>query len=424
MTRHRADGLLTASAEFVDPLDKALWPIGERVDPAEFAGAGHTLFDGSISWPAMVLRADALDHNIAALARFCADHDLDFAPHGKTTMAPALFRRQLRAGAWGITVATAQQAQVARAAGVRRVLLANELLDSTALAYLAVELAADPTFEFYCLVDSAEGVRAAAAAGRETPSRAGFPLLLDIGYDDGRTGVRTAAQALDLARAIAAADGVVLRGVSAYEGGLGGPDAVRDYFGAVRSIVEELTAAGLVPDTFVVTAGGSAYFDLVATELGGEWAKSVGAQVILRSGAYITHDNGIYARKTAYGRIPSEGSLHPAIELWAQVISAPQAGLAFAGMGKRDAPYDDGMPVPLRVRRAADGRVDDISRSAHVPKMDDQHCYLTLADGLVLRPGDLVCFGISHPCTAFDKWRAVPIVDRTDRIVDVVRTYF
>ncbi|MEO7127118.1 MAG: alanine racemase [Nakamurella sp.] len=330
----------------------------------------------------------------------------------------------MAAGAWGISVATMHQAKVARAAGISRIMLAHQVLDSTALTWAAAELARDASFEFSWFVDSVEGVQAAAEAGRDHLSRNGFPVILDVGYFGGRTGVRTAPQARALAGAISATEGVCLVGVNGYEGGLTNVDGVRSFFAKVRTVVEDLAASGLLPAAPIVTACGSAYFDLVASDLGDQWANQQGATVILRSGSSITHDNGVYEHKTAYSRIAREGNLQLALQIWVQILSAPELGLALAGMGKRDAPIDEGMPIPLAIRHSGSSDVVDIRGHATVPKMDDQHCYVHLADGLPVRPGDLVCFGISHPCTAFDRWRVIPIVNASDTVVDVVRTYF
>ena len=408
----------------VDAHDKGFWPGGART-ATEFVNEGHTLFDGMLSWPVMVLREEALATNLDALAQFCARHGLDFAPHGKTSMAPALFQRQLAAGAWGITVATAQQAHAARAGGVQRVFLAHELLDATALAWAAREMASDAGFWFACLVDSVEGVDAAATAGRAAGLPGGLPVLVDFGYAGGRTGVRTAADARALAEHIVASDGVRLAGISGYEGGLKDPELVRSYLREVRDLTGELRRDGVLDEGSIVSAGGSAWFDLVAEVFDAFWAAEAGVRALLRSGAYVSHDDGIYTERTPFTRIPDEGHLDAALELWAQVVSVPETGRAFAGFGRRDAPTDSGMPIALRMRSAANGgAVSDIRGRVTVDKLDDQHAYLSFGDDVVLRPGDLVCVGISHPCTAFDKWRVLPIVDRDDRIVDVVRTYF
>ncbi|MGO1627227.1 alanine racemase [Microbacterium sp.] len=388
---------------------KGLWPGG---------GEDRTLFDGSVAFPAMVLRERALARNIRSLADFCTRHDLSFAPHGKTTMSPQLFARQLAAGAWGITVAMGHQARVARGFGVSRILIANEVLDPATLRWIADE-AAGGAGEILFLVDSDEGIAAAAREG----VRAGveLPVLVDIGHAGGRTGVRHPDEAARLAHIVHDIEGVRLAGVSSYEGGLRSVAEVTDYFDGVRAITRRLRLEGVLPERPIVTAGGSAYFDRVAVELGEALAGD--AQVILRSGAYVSHDDGVYVGKTAFNRIPDEGRLDAALEIWAHVVSVPEPGLAIIGMGKRDAPYDEGMPVPLR-QRTADGVVSEIADRAAVTKLDDQHAYLSCEDGFAPRPGDLVCFGISHPCTAFDKWRRVPVADDHDRITEIIDTYF
>jgi D-serine deaminase-like pyridoxal phosphate-dependent protein len=410
---HSAAARLTIPEGRVDWRTRGIWHPGPPISDQEFAAARHGLFGGAFTWPLMVARRSALDHNIAELAAFCAARNLEFAPHGKTTMAPALFEAQLNAGAWGITVATAGQALACRAFGVPRVLLANQLLDPGALAWLARQL--DQGWELLLFVDSAEGVRAASAAAGSRPVR----VLAELGYPGGRTGCRDAGELVALARSAAAAPGVELAGVAGYEGGIETVPEASRYLGAMRSAVTELADAGLLPEEVIVTAGGSAYFDLVAAELGGAWLPGHQLRTILRSGAYVSHDNGMYQVKTPFTRTP--GTLEAALEIWAQVTSVPEPGLAIAGMGKREAPYDAGLPVPLRVRHD-DGRVT-AADGLSVSQFNDHHAFLSVPDGTRLAPGDLICFGISHPCTAFDKWPVIPVIDDGSTVTDLIRTY-
>ena len=395
----------------VDWSTKGLWlPDGASAD-SEFATAGHHLFDGPFSWPVMVAKRSALEANIATMAAYCVRHAVDHAPHGKTTMAPTLIAAQLDAGAWGITVATASQALAARRFGVPRVLLANELLDAQALRWAAAEAARGWEFLFY--VDSLEGVSAASEAvgGGGT-----LRVLIEMGYPDGRTGCRTVKQASAVARAVVAEEGLELAGVAGFEGLLPDRDSV------VRFLDDMVAAAGTVGDLcpypLIVSVGGSAFFDTVVERLTGP-AASQGWRVLLRSGCYVAHDHGLYADTTPFLRQPAEGELLPALEVWAQVLSTPEPGLAILGAGKRDVPFDAGMPIPLRVR----GR-DGASRplgGAVIVGLNDQHAYLREAH---VEPGELVCLGISHPCTAFDRWRVIPVVDDDYRVTDLLHTYF
>jgi D-serine deaminase-like pyridoxal phosphate-dependent protein len=404
---------LNIPAEQVDWRTKGIWAPGAPIPFEEFTAARHPLFGGPFTWPVMVARRSALKHNIASLASFCAAHDLAFAPHGKTTMAPTLFQEQLDAGAWGITAATANQVLAYREFGVPRVLLANELLDPTALRWLGGEV--DRGMEFLLYADSAEGVAAISAAAGERP----FQVLVELGHRGGRSGCRTVEELTAVARAVAAAPGTELAGVAGYEGGLPDVAAAGAYLGGLRDATAELSKSGLLPPHVIVTAGGSAYFDQVAERLSGAWLPGHDLTVLLRSGAYVAHDDGIYTQRTPYTRIP--GSLDAALEIWAQVTSVPEPGLAIVGMGKREAPYDAGLPVPLRLRRR-DGTVHPAG-GLRLTDTNDHHAYVKV-DGPPPRPGDLLCFGISHPCTAFDKWEVIPVVDDDETVTDLIRTYF
>lgn len=376
----------------IGPTTKGFWqPTPVTVD--EFTAAGHTLTDGALTFPVLTLDADSLAHNIAELADWTRDRGLEFAPHGKTTMSAEIFAAQLDAGAWGMTVATGNQLLAAYSFGVRRILVANEIVDPTVLRWIAA--CDDAEILFY--VDSVEGVARAKDAGGS------LTVLLEVGYD--RTGVRSRADALAVAKAIAATDNVSLRGVSAYEGGCSSINEARAFVAEVRLVATELRP--YIDGEIVLSAGGSAFFDAVADEL----RAFPGGRTILRSGSYVTHDHGTYVSSTPFTRIA--GSLHPALRVWAQVLSTPEPGLALVGAGKRDVPYDSGLPVVLN------------RTGWTVTRTNDQHAFLEAGtDADPLSPGDLLELGISHPCTAFDKWRVIPVLDSEQRVVDVVTTWF
>ncbi|MGE5830260.1 MAG: alanine racemase [Micromonosporaceae bacterium] len=390
---------------------KGLWLPGGDSAAVESV-LGCELFDGPFTWPVMVARRSAIEANIAAMARYCAAHDVDHAPHGKTTMAPSLFAAQLAAGAWAITVATAHQALVARHVGVPRVLLANELLDPKVLRWAADEVAAG--WEFLCYVDSPAAVEVAGAAVAGRGGR--LRVLVELGFPGGRTGCRSVADAVTVARAVAATDGLDLAGVAAFEGLLPDSAAVHTLLADVRAVAEQI--APLCPRPPILSAGGSLYFDLVVAELRPA-ADACGGRLVLRSGAVVSHDDGVYAAGTPFRRAPAEGALAAALQVWAQVLATPEPGLSIVGAGKRDLPFDEGMPVPLRVRRP-DGSLRPLP-GARVERINDQHAYVRDAP---VRPGDLMHLGISHPCTAFDKWRVIPVVDDDYRVVDLIHTYF
>ena len=397
---------------------------GAAVSAASLGASRPSLFGPGFTMPVLVLREPAVANNIGAMAAYCAAAGVKLAPHGKTTMAPQLFARQLAAGAWGITAATVAELQVYRAFGVPRALLANELTDPAGAAWLAGELAADPGFDCYVYADSLAGLaRRTASSSSRTPARP-LPVLVELGYPGGRTGCRDLAGAEAVARAVAQAGSLRLAGVAGYEGGIGhdrSPESIGKiaaYCRGLRSLAERLAATGYAPDELILSAGGSAFFDIVVRELTRAPAGRPAPVVVLRSGVYIAFDHGLYA-----GMVPSPPPLfEPALELWAHVLSRPEPGLALACAGRRDVAFDAGLPVPLRAR-GRDGSLRPAT-GVRAVRLDDQHCYLQLSDGAGLEPGEMVCFGVSHPCTTFDKWRVIPVIDDDCRVVDAVHTFF
>jgi len=147
--------------------------------------------------------------------------------------------------------------------------------------------------------------------------------------------------------------------------------------------------------------------------------------VVLRSGCYVTHDHGFYEGVSPFAQSIADGTAHlrPALELWASVLSRPEPGLAIVGFGKRDAPFDAGLPVPSAVRSRSGGKMRPADMMSIV-RLNDQHAYLELAPHDPLEPGDLLACGVSHPCLAFDKWPLLPSVDDEYNVVEAIRTFF
>jgi D-serine deaminase-like pyridoxal phosphate-dependent protein len=381
--------------------------------------------------PLVALDDSAMRANVAAMAAWCRASGLELMPHGKTTMAPALWQRQLDAGALGITLATPGQVRTARSLGFDSVMLAGTAVDGRALAWLAAELA-DPGFRFVCWADSLATVEAMERGLRGRTSRP-MDVCVELGAEGGRTGARTHAAAVEIAARIAASDVLRLAGVAGYEGSLG-HDRSPAVLAAVRSYLERQIdlhrAIGHLYDDgeLYVTAGGSAFLDVVADVYADAGATIGRTHFTLRSGASIVHDDGFYRGispfdEGAAGAPPVR--LRNAMLGIARVVSHPEPGLALIDAGKRDFPYDEGLPIPRRT--AADlGSPWSPLDGAVVTAMNDQHCYVRVADGAALPVGSVVALGLSHPCTTFDKWRVLPVVSSATSglVVDLVRTYF
>ncbi|MDA0566272.1 alanine racemase [Streptomonospora sp. S1-112] len=397
--------------------------------PARVRAAGWGLAD--LWLPAVVLEEDALRHNLDRFARWCAEHGADLAPHGKTTMAPLLWSAQLDHGAWGLTAATVAQARVMRRFGARRIVIANEVTEPAQLAWLAHELA-DAAFQPLVLVDSAEGAARTAAglAGAPRP----LPVLVELGVPGRRAGARGVEAALEAARAAAASDALVLSGVEGFEGVFpqrrddDSAARVRAWLAGFAEFVRRADAEGLFAraEEVVVTAGGSAFPDLAAAALADLPELSRPVRRVVRSGCYLTHDDLLMERASPLrsGAVPDP--LRPALTCYARVLSCPEPGRVLLGAGKRDVSFDIDLPVVRAVLEGgAAGRRRPAGAGMRVVELNDHHAFLDVDPGTPApRAGDVVELGLSHPCTVFDKWPLIPVVDSAGRVVDAVRTLF
>ncbi|MBB3749343.1 D-serine deaminase-like pyridoxal phosphate-dependent protein [Mycolicibacterium sp. BK634] len=410
--------------ERVDLRYKGLPAAWAGLTATEICAAAPDLFDAGPLGPVCVLSEQALSHNLATMADWCSRHGVELAPHGKTHMSPQLLARQFEAGACAVTAATISQVRTYRAFGVREVVLANELVDAAGLAWLAAELDDDADFRLICWVDSVRGVELMTSALQAASARRPVDVCVELGATGTRTGCRDDATADAVAAAALASPHLRLVGVAGYEAALGhdvseaGAAPVREYLTWVRAVAERLAPHCEVPE-MIVTAGGSTHFDLAAQVLTGPW------RTILRSGAYLTNDDGLYLRTSPLTRPgAAPGGFVAAMAVWAQVCSRPEPGLALLTMGRRDVSFDQDLPVPQRLRDGS-GWVDCLD-GCRVVKLNDQHAFLSLSPAAeeVVEVGSWISFGVSHPCTVFDKWQLIPVLEEHGRVTELVRTFF
>lgn len=420
----------------LDPGDKGLPPGCDGIRLGDVAGAGWSLHD-DLQLPAAALRRSAIENNGAWMRRFSERFGVALCPHGKTTMAPQLFDRQLRDGAWGMSCATMAHLRLYRRFGVPRLIYANQIVSAQAAAWLAREMAADPGFEAFIFVDSRYGADlladAAGIVGLERP----IPVLIEIGAVAGRTGVRGAEAAVTLAREIAARPELSLAGIATFEGIVPGrtdaemePHVDALLTDTIRA-AEAIAAARLFDPSrqVILSAGGSRFFDMVArrfstADVGGE------PLVVLRSGCYISHDAVHYEQAfermlQRTGEVGEAGRLRNALEVWAEIQSWPESGWMFANLGKRDISHDTDLPELILARSREMREVRGIPPGAFsVERLSDQHAHIVVRGQTALAIGDQVGFGVSHPCTTFDKWRTLFEVDDDGRVLDAIATFF
>lgn len=412
----------------VGPLNKGLGAMNQAMTLPQIVAQRWNLLREDLSLPTAVLYEDKLAHNLAWMEQFIQAYGAKLAPHGKTTMAPQLFARQLQNGAWGITLATAHQTWVAYEHGIRRVVMANQLVGKQNMEVIS-RLLRDENFEFYCLVDSAELTDQLGAFFAKQKQR--LNVLIELGVEGGRTGVRNRHELDALLDSLRRwRDQIAVCGIELYEGVLTEEPTIRKFLLRAVEVAAKLAKENCLGRKPAILSGaGSAWYDVVAEIFS---AADIGypVEIVLRPGCYLIHDVGVYreAQKRIQAKNPIAQKMHsgllPALQLWAYVQSIPEKGKAILTLGKRDAAFDSGLPTPALQYRP--GQIAPHSCPAHweLFRMMDQHAYMKISEGDDVRVGDMIGLDISHPCLTFDKWRYLPVLDSSYQVVDIVQTFF
>jgi D-serine deaminase-like pyridoxal phosphate-dependent protein len=413
-------------------------PPGTAALPIDAVGReGWHPADGRMSLPVLTLDEAGFARNTAQMLRYVTHHGAAIAPHAKTPMAPDLARRLVAAGAWGTTVADLRQAAVMLRAGLNRLILANEVGGLGGARRLAALCRAWPGAELFCFVDSAAALEALGRAFAEADTP---PLRVLVEVGAARAGARTLETAAALLDQAARTPGLRLAGIATYEGAAAQPTPERSLaaVGALLDLAAELAvrARGIVgPDApLLVTAGGSVFFDRVVDRLAAVVRADRNATLVLRSGSLFFHDHGVYERalQAIDARrgfvlddvaVPMADTFRPVLRVWAEVLSCPEDGTAICGMGMRDVSYDQDLPRALRIFR--DGAL--LPAPAALPsttRLNDQHAFLTVPPDADVAVGDVIEFGISHPCTCLHLYRVIFGVDAAGRVVAAYPTFF
>jgi D-serine dehydratase len=401
----------------------------------EAGDQGWSLLNGDLPLPLALLKRSSLEQNGRWMKRFTEAFSVKLAPHGKTTMSPQLFAAQISSGAWGLTAATVDHIRVYRSFGYNRILMANQLIGKHNISWVLDELERHPDFEFYCLVDSIDGADILQRQIDEERPKQRINVLIELGVPGGRTGIRSDAVAIETAHHIHTHNpNLRIGGIECYEGVLPAVEdrdaRVADLFKRVVNVAEACIDAGYFGDDNIIVSGaGSEYYDIAAKVFAAS-RHSPRFDSILRSGCYIAQDHLFYKR--AFERVLERdvdaasipGALSPALEIWGSVLSIPEPGLAVLNIGKRDISFDFEMPKPIKWFRPGSHR-HPLELSGHsVSRLNDQHAYCELPEGSPLKVEDMVAFGVAHPCTTFDKWRNIFVVDDDYTVVDAIRTFF
>lgn len=405
----------------------------------DIAKLGWKPFDGRMSLPLISLDRSAFAGNVELMMSYVSGQRIEIAPHAKTPMSTALAQQLLDAGAWGTTVADIRQASVMLGAGQRNLILANEIGGPAAARRLAALLAGHPEAKVHVFVDSPALASALAAAWAARDDLPALGLLIELGV--ARGGARSAEAADALLDTILGAEtpNFKLTGIAAYEGAAATADPeetatrIEMLLAMTADVLTNVRRRVGSERPLIVTAGGSVYFDMVVKGLKPAVDADGNARLVLRSGAIFFHDHGVYERGLAAldrrngfiiaGETQSASQgFRPALRLWAEIVSYPETGLAICGMGHRDVAMDQGLPRPLAIYR--DGKLLRALAQATVVRLNDQHAFVELVEETDVRIGDVIEFGISHPCTCLDRHTLIYGLDGDHAVSAVYPTSF
>ncbi|QGY33190.1 alanine racemase [Pantoea cypripedii] len=413
-------------------------PGAEPVASTDIASRNWSPVTGEMALPLLSLDLQTFNDNVDAMMSIVKSHGAKIAPHGKTPMSPVLARQMVDSGAWGTSVADLRQAEVMLAGGLNKILLANQIGGHAAVTRLAGLLRKYPKAELLLFVDTPEFIDALEEQYAQEPSLPPLGLLIEISC--GRGGVSTEGEFAAMLHRIDSNNDerLTLQGIAFYEGTCMKED-IHETEENLKKLFERVDKSlFLLKEVFgdqenvIISAGGSSLFDYVIEYFTRAREKYPTIQLLLRSGACFFSDNGnIRAR---LGRIAGRGKLgkessmiiasffKPTLRLWAEVISRNGESIAICGLGMRDSSIDQGVPIPLALWRGGN-KVADIMDKSQTVKLNDQHAFIDIHEE-EFRVGDVIEFGIRHPCTCIDKHDIIYGLNQNVTVTAAYKTFF
>jgi D-serine deaminase-like pyridoxal phosphate-dependent protein len=329
-----------------------------------------------VDTPSLLLDADAFEANIARMAAFFVNRPCGLRPHFKSHKCTRIAQLQIEAGAVGITCAKLSEAEVLADAGIRDILIANQIVGRVKIARL-IELAkrAEPMVA----VDSEENARMIS----EAAVKAGLKIraLVEVNVGLNRCGVEAGEPALALARVLAALPGIRFEGLQGYEGHIidlpNEAERAEKAKAAMKLMVESrrlIEKAGI--PVRIVTGGGTGTYTTTGDFPGVDE---------VQAGSYAAMD-------WYYGEIRPE--FRQAMSILTTVISRPKPELAVIDVGRKGFGAEFGAP-----------RVKNIQGASVAKFASEEHTTISLPSDNRIRVGDQIELIPSHGCTTSNLYR-------------------
>jgi len=330
----------------------------------------------AVDTPSLLLEADALHANLARMAAYFASRPCQLRPHFKSHKCTHIARLQIQAGAVGITCAKLGEAEVLTAAGIRNILIANQIVGPLKIARLvALATQAAPIVA----VDAPENIHLLAHAAASAGVELGVLVEVDIGMK--RCGVPPGPAALALARLVNSLPGLKFQGLQGYEGHLVDLRDLAERTEKVRAALQPLIEtrrlieqAGIPVN--IVSGGGTGSYTITGDYPGMDE---------VQAGSYAGMDGW-------YSDIRPE--FRPALSILATVISRPAEHLAIIDVGRKGIGGEFGPP-----------RVKNLPGATIASFGSEEHTAIALPPGSRVRVGDPLEIIPSHGCTTANLYR-------------------
>ncbi len=327
---------------------------------------------GEIATPALLVDLDAFEHNVATLKERLQAAGVRLRAHAKTHKSVDIARYQLeRGGACGICCQKVSEAEVMVAGGIDDVLISNQVVDPTKIDRLA-RLATRARI-LVCVDDAGNVADLAAAAQRHAAT---LECLVEIDCGAARCGVAPGVAAVELAKAIDAATGLVFAGLQAYQGAA---QHIREYGARAAAIataakqaaatIEQLRAAGLACNIVAGAGTGSYAFEAAS-----------GVYNEMQCGSYVFMDADYQRVRDARGE--PIGEFFNSLFILTSVMSKPRAGAAVCDAGLKVMSVDSGLPVVF-----GEADIEYVNCSDEHGVLADPGDRLVINDRLRLVPG-------------------------------------
>jgi D-serine deaminase-like pyridoxal phosphate-dependent protein len=323
--------------------------------------------------PVLLADLGVVEANIARLAAYFRKAEVNWRPHTKGQKVPALAHKELAAGAIGVTCAKLGEAEVMAAAGIRDILIANQVVGAAKAARLAGLLGhADVIVTLDSLENAEELSGAVARRGRQ------LRVLVEVNVGMNRAGIEPGRPVVRFSEKVSQLPGLRFAGVMGWEGHCGG---IADP-GEKRRAIE--TAVGLLVDSAELCRQASLPVEIV----------SCGGTSTFQVTAHLPGMTEIQAGGGIFGDVlyATRGVEHPfGLTVLSTVTSRPTPTRIIVDAGRKTMSADVALPRPKGL-----GGVQSVSLSA-------EHGRIELAEpNEAIRVGDklewIVGYGDTTVC--------------------------